>query len=74
MTRIALVVSDVDGTLVTHEKVLTDAAKGAVRRLRDAGVGFTEKQRQNDLNYDRASSEGPHQKLTNGVNIFDRFF
>ena len=41
MTRIALVVSDVDGTLVTHEKVLTDAAKGAVRRLRDAGIGFT---------------------------------
>jgi Cof subfamily protein (haloacid dehalogenase superfamily) len=41
MTRIALVVSDVDGTLVTKDKVLTDAAKGAVRRLRDAGIGFT---------------------------------
>jgi len=41
MTRIALVVSDVDGTLVTKAKVLTDAAKGAVRRLRDAGIGFT---------------------------------
>jgi HAD superfamily hydrolase (TIGR01484 family) len=41
MTRIALVVSDVDGTLVTREKVLTDAAKGAVRRLNDAGIGFT---------------------------------
>jgi Cof subfamily protein (haloacid dehalogenase superfamily) len=41
MTRIALVVSDVDGTLVTKNKVLTDAAKGAVRRLRDAGIGFT---------------------------------
>ncbi len=41
MTRIKLVVSDVDGTLVTKDKTLTDAAKSAVRRLRDAGVGFT---------------------------------
>ena len=41
MSRIALVVSDVDGTLLTRQKVLTDAAKGAVRRLRDAGIGFT---------------------------------
>jgi Cof subfamily protein (haloacid dehalogenase superfamily) len=41
MTRIALVVSDVDGTLVTKDKALTDRAKGAVRRLRDAGIGFT---------------------------------
>ena len=41
MTRIALVVSDVDGTLVTRDKVLTDGAKGAVKRLRDAGIGFT---------------------------------
>ena len=41
MTRIALVVSDVDGTLVTKDKILTDAANGAVRRLRDAGIGFT---------------------------------
>jgi Cof subfamily protein (haloacid dehalogenase superfamily) len=41
MTRIALVVSDVDGTLLTKDKTLTDAARGAVRRLHDAGVGFT---------------------------------
>ena len=41
MTRIALVVSDVDGTLVTKDKTLTDAAKAAVRRLREAGIGFT---------------------------------
>jgi len=41
MTRIALVVSDVDGTLVTKEKLLTDAAKAAVRKLREAGIGFT---------------------------------
>jgi Cof subfamily protein (haloacid dehalogenase superfamily) len=41
MTRIELVVSDVDGTLVTRDKTLTDAARSAVRRLRDAGIGFT---------------------------------
>src|ERR1700719_5307706 len=41
MTRIALVVSDVDGTLLTHDKTLTDGAKAAVRRLHEAGVGFT---------------------------------
>jgi Cof subfamily protein (haloacid dehalogenase superfamily) len=41
MTRIALVVSDVDGTLLTKDKTLTDGAKGAVRRLHEAGIGFT---------------------------------
>lgn len=41
MTRIALVVSDVDGTLLTKNKTLTDDARGAVRRLHDAGMGFT---------------------------------
>jgi len=41
MTRIALVVSDVDGTLLTKDKTLTDGAKDGVRRLHDAGVGFT---------------------------------
>ena len=41
MTRIALVVSDVDGTLLTRDKTLTDASKDAVRRLRTAGIGFT---------------------------------
>jgi Cof subfamily protein (haloacid dehalogenase superfamily) len=41
MTRIALVVSDVDGTLVTKDKTLTDDAKAAVRRLHEAGIGFT---------------------------------
>jgi Cof subfamily protein (haloacid dehalogenase superfamily) len=41
MTRIALVVSDVDGTLLTKDKILTEAAKAAVRRLHEAGVGFT---------------------------------
>ena len=41
MTRIALVVSDVDGTLLTKDKVLTDGAKSAVQRLHEAGIGFT---------------------------------
>jgi Cof subfamily protein (haloacid dehalogenase superfamily) len=41
MSRIAVVVSDVDGTLVTRDKTLTDGAKAAVRRLHDAGIGFT---------------------------------
>ncbi len=39
--NIRLLVADVDGTLVTNDKVLTEAAKGAVRDLRDAGVAFT---------------------------------
>ena len=41
MTRIALVVSDVDGTLLTKDKILTDGAKAAVRKLHGAGIGFT---------------------------------
>jgi Cof subfamily protein (haloacid dehalogenase superfamily) len=41
MSRIALVVSDVDGTLVTHDKLLTEGARRAVQRLHDAGIGFT---------------------------------
>jgi Cof subfamily protein (haloacid dehalogenase superfamily) len=41
MSRIALVVSDVDGTLLTKDKTLTDGARAAARRLHDAGIGFT---------------------------------
>jgi Cof subfamily protein (haloacid dehalogenase superfamily) len=41
MTRIALVVSDVDGTLLTRDKILTDRSVAAVRRLHEAGIGFT---------------------------------
>ncbi|WP_342712522.1 Cof-type HAD-IIB family hydrolase [Bradyrhizobium sp. B124] len=41
MTRIALVVSDVDGTLLTKDKTLTDGALTAARRLHEAGIGFT---------------------------------
>jgi Cof subfamily protein (haloacid dehalogenase superfamily) len=41
MTRIALVVSDVDGTLLTKDKILTDKTARAVRQLEDTGVAFT---------------------------------
>ena len=41
MGPIKLVVSDVDGTLVTPDKVLTPAAKAAVEKLRAAGAAFT---------------------------------
>jgi Cof subfamily protein (haloacid dehalogenase superfamily) len=41
MNRIALVVSDVDGTVLTKDKTLTEGAKRAARRLHEAGVGFT---------------------------------
>ena len=41
MTKIALVVSDLDGTLLTKEKLLTERAIGAVRKLHEAGIGFT---------------------------------
>src|SRR5215203_3035214 len=41
MTRFALVVSDVDGTLLTKDKVLTEGARAAVRKLHAAGIGFT---------------------------------
>ena len=41
MTRIKLVVSDVDGTLLTKDKILTEASQRAARQLHDAGIGFT---------------------------------
>jgi Cof subfamily protein (haloacid dehalogenase superfamily) len=41
MRRISLVVSDVDGTLVTPDKRLTPSAVAAVERLREAGIGFS---------------------------------
>src|SRR5579863_2670402 len=40
-TDIRLVLSDVDGTLVTHDKVLTEAAIQAARDLRAVGIGLT---------------------------------
>jgi len=37
---IKLLLADVDGTLVTKEKIITERAKDAVSKLRDAGIGF----------------------------------
>src|SRR5207244_3930530 len=37
---IKLLLVDVDGTLVTHDKVLTVRARAAVNKLRDAGIAF----------------------------------
>ncbi|MGP0094946.1 MAG: Cof-type HAD-IIB family hydrolase [Xanthobacteraceae bacterium] len=41
MRKISLVISDVDGTLVTSDKRLTDASVRAVRRLAERKIGFT---------------------------------
>ena len=38
--RIRLLVSDIDGTLVTHDKQLTEAAMAAAARLGEAGVAL----------------------------------
>jgi Cof subfamily protein (haloacid dehalogenase superfamily) len=38
--KISLVLADVDGTLVTQEKVLTDRARAAVWYLRERGIKF----------------------------------
>ena len=40
MTETKLLLADVDGTLVTHDKILTDRAKKAVEGLHDAGIRF----------------------------------
>ena len=39
--NIRLVIADVDGTLVTQEKVLTQRATEAVKRLREDGIAFS---------------------------------
>ena len=38
--KISLVLADVDGTLVTEEKILTERARDAVKALRGAGILF----------------------------------
>jgi Cof subfamily protein (haloacid dehalogenase superfamily) len=38
--KISLLLSDVDGTLITHEKILTERARDAVHRLHRAGIRF----------------------------------
>jgi Cof subfamily protein (haloacid dehalogenase superfamily) len=37
---IRLVIADVDGTLVTHDKILTERARAAVAKMRSAGIEF----------------------------------
>ena len=39
--KISLMLADVDGTLVTHDKVATPRARAAVAELRAAHIGFT---------------------------------
>jgi Cof subfamily protein (haloacid dehalogenase superfamily) len=41
MTEIRLVVADIDGTLVTHDKRVTPATRSAIERLRAVGIRFT---------------------------------
>jgi Cof subfamily protein (haloacid dehalogenase superfamily)/beta-phosphoglucomutase family hydrolase len=41
MKAVRLVISDVDGTLVTPDKVLTERSIQAVEQLRAAGIGFS---------------------------------
>ena len=41
MSGIALVISDIDGTLVTSDKHLTERTRAAVAALRRRGIGFT---------------------------------
>jgi Cof subfamily protein (haloacid dehalogenase superfamily) len=41
VSRIKLVITDVDGTLVTTEKALRPSAVAAVRKLHDRGIAFT---------------------------------
>ncbi|MDT3672150.1 MAG: Cof-type HAD-IIB family hydrolase [Aromatoleum sp.] len=38
--KVSLVIADVDGTLVTEQKVLTERARAAVQALRRGGIGF----------------------------------
>lgn len=41
MSRISLVIADVDGTLLGPDKVLTDRSRAAIDRLAAAGIRFT---------------------------------
>ena len=40
MEKVRLILADVDGTLVTREKVLTERARNAVRKMGEAGIAF----------------------------------
>ena len=39
--KISCVISDIDGTLVTNDKMITPAARAAVAALREAGIAFS---------------------------------
>ncbi len=39
-TKISLLLADVDGTLVTNEKILTERARAAVHRMNEVGIAF----------------------------------
>jgi Cof subfamily protein (haloacid dehalogenase superfamily) len=41
MNRISLVISDVDGTLVTNDKILTERSRAAVSHLHALGIAFS---------------------------------
>jgi hydroxymethylpyrimidine pyrophosphatase-like HAD family hydrolase len=41
MSRVSLVVSDVDGTLITTDKILTERSRAAVARLDAQNIAFT---------------------------------
>ena len=38
--KVSLLLADVDGTLVTHDKILTDRTRAAVQQLKAAGIAF----------------------------------
>jgi Cof subfamily protein (haloacid dehalogenase superfamily) len=38
--KVSLLIADVDGTLVTKDKILTERARQAVRRLHEVGIAF----------------------------------
>ncbi|MBD1865619.1 MULTISPECIES: Cof-type HAD-IIB family hydrolase [Trichocoleus] len=40
-SKISLLLADVDGTLVTKEKILTDRTRAAIHKLWDSGIRFT---------------------------------
>lgn len=40
-TKISAIVSDIDGTLVTNEKLLTERSRAAVAAVRKAGIAFS---------------------------------
>ena len=41
MAAVRLVIADVDGTLLTPDKILTSRARAAVHALAGAGIAFT---------------------------------